>query len=212
MNRLDVEDAGPRRVATQRSVPGLSRRVVDRLDTYIERMAIILGIVSAVATVALIVLVMAEVVMRNILVSSVPAGTPIGELLLAVAIFGGLAYTQLQDGHVRVEVVETYVPERWLAPVQGMLSALLFACLLVMAYFAWQAGLESLAKGEFTTSGGTRFPRYPARFAIAFGFLLNALVYMVQGYRLLFTAVDSDETGPVGDSVSRVEPEGGKAT
>lgn len=167
----------------------ISTRVLSGFDV-VARLA---GFLAAGATVLLLALLLGEVLQRNLRGSSVPGAVPIAEMLLAITIFGALAYTQRQGGHVRVEIGELLLPKAFVAKFRGAIWICIAMGLFIMAFYGWDDALASLARGENKTSGQLAWPTYPARFTVAIGFFLNAVGFVLEGIHLLVSRTAEDE-------------------
>jgi TRAP-type C4-dicarboxylate transport system permease small subunit len=101
----------------------------------------------------------------------VPGALEVTESTMVLIVFGALAYTQSQRGHIRVELLYNRCRPR----VQALLDA--FTHLTALAYFGlvcWLGVNEFLYSWELreATMGAVRFPLYPARLLLAVGTFL----------------------------------------
>jgi TRAP-type C4-dicarboxylate transport system permease small subunit len=116
----------------------------------------------------------ADVFGRDIFSKPIPGAYEISEMLMVLVVFLGLAYTQADGGHIRVELVLRFFP------VRGRIIAEIFAhfvFLVVFAFFVWEGARQALIswhEREFL-AGLINVPRYPARWAIPVGAFLVCL-------------------------------------
>jgi TRAP-type C4-dicarboxylate transport system permease small subunit len=80
--------------------------------------------------------VVADITGRYVFLSPVQGTTEVGELVLPMATFLGLAYLQMRDAHIRVTLLPDHVPPNWRAGMD--ILALLVGCGL-MALMSWQS-------------------------------------------------------------------------
>lgn len=93
------------------------------------------------------------------------------ESTMVLIVFGALAYAQIRDGHIRVELLYTRMSARVrvVMDVLAHLAALVFFGLLL-----WQAVLEAQFSWQIgeAADGLIRFPLYPARWILVAGTIL----------------------------------------
>lgn len=135
----------------------------------IQALSRFLAIISALATLAIMLLTVIDVVSRIAGGGSVPGLLEISEVALVFLVFGGIAYGQQQRIHVSVNLVVSRLPER-IGRVAVAIG--LVVMLVIFAWATWASGeaaLESVARGE-VRFGITQVPVWPARLMIPVGF------------------------------------------
>ncbi|MBZ0123963.1 MAG: TRAP transporter small permease [Roseovarius sp.] len=102
----------------------------------------------------------------------------ITESTMVLIVFGGLAYAQIRQRHLRVELFYILAGPRLRSTMDifAALAGILFFSLLT--WQGWNEALFSLERGEATT-GLVRLPLYPARFSLVFGSALLIVVLTV---------------------------------
>lgn len=119
----------------------------------------------------------ADVFGRYLFSQPIPGTYEISEMLMVLVVFLGLAYTQAEGSHIRVETMVRFLPPR------GRLIAEIlthFVFLTIFAFFIWEGsrqGIISWQEREFV-AGLINIPRYPARWAIPVGAFLVCLQLM----------------------------------
>ena len=100
--------------------------------------------------------------------SPVPGALEATESTMVLIVFGGLAYAQIRKRHFRAELLYLRVglKMRSIMDLIASSSAIIFFGL--MAWQGWNEATYSLEISE-SSSGGVRFPLYPARFILVFG-------------------------------------------
>jgi len=118
----------------------------------IKRFNILTGYLSAVIVVITALIVCYGVVMRYFFNSPLDWGLELSIFLLIISTFMSAAYTQMERGHVAIEVLEhllTPVANRWRYIIGDVLS-LVFCGFL--AWNAWHFFLETFEDGRVTDS------------------------------------------------------------
>lgn len=118
--------------------------------------------------------IMVDVSGRYIFNSPLLGGIELNRSLLVVVVFFGLAYTQLEEGHIRMDLLLIRVSAK------GKLILDIFAlviALLVYAYITYATipvTIRSILRGEYET-GLIAFPMWPARLFMSIGLLFLVL-------------------------------------
>ena len=134
----------------------------------------------------LMLLTVVAVVMRYVFNAPILGAQDISELSLAVVVFLGIPYCGWTGGHVAVDLISTVVGEsrlRYTDTLMRLLGAVLFA---VVAWQAMHQGLGALEYGE--ASNLVEIPHHPFMFLMSFGWLLFALVLLLQAAAGIFRA------------------------
>ncbi|MCT4370059.1 TRAP transporter small permease subunit [Yangia mangrovi] len=153
------------------------------------------GTVAGVLIFAVMLLVVANVVMRYAFNQPVAGTLELTESALPLIIFLSLAMTQMHGGHIKVVLLTQRLPVG-LARAAKVL-AMLAGCVLFAwaAYAGWVMAAKSFAIGELER-GAIRFPIWPIKFAICFGLALLAIQYLLDGIWVALGGTlddDSDE-------------------
>jgi TRAP-type C4-dicarboxylate transport system permease small subunit len=133
---------------TDRSRSGLLSGLVGVVDA-IDR---VLVSVCALATIAAGLVLTYSIAVRYLLHTSTDWQDEVAVFLLVGATFLSAPYVQSMRGHIAIEAIEGYLPER-LERVRNIVSDII--CLLFCAFFAWQSWLllvEAIDDGRVTDS------------------------------------------------------------
>ena len=137
-----------------------------------------LAYVAGAALLWLMLLTVVAVVMRYVFNAPILGAQDISELSLAVVVFLGIPYCGWTGGHVAVDLISTVVGEsrlRYTDALMRLLGGVLFA---VVAWQALRQGLDALEYGDATNL--VDISHYPFMFLMSFGWLLFALVLLMQ--------------------------------
>ena len=124
-------------------------------------------------TLALVLLLTMEVFMRYVLNNPTIFSYEISTMLGVTIACGGLAYTHLHNGHVRVDVIWRLLSPRGRA-IADIVTAFLFFFPVIFAitYFSAYWTHFSISIGEIMTKTYLYPPAWPVRAMMAFGFFL----------------------------------------
>jgi len=131
---------------------------------------------SAIALVVIMLLGTVDVLLRVVLQKPLLGTYEITQFLMVFAVFGGLVYAAMHDGHVTIDWIAMVLPKRILAIVNSIAC---FLGILLFASVAWQSmiqGNELLRKGQ--TSFVLGIPLYPFLWVVALGSIVLALVLL----------------------------------
>ena len=141
---------------------------MQKISLWVKKMALILLLMGAVGMIISMFLGFADVVGTKFFDWPVPGTLEITESTMVLIVFGALAFTQTQRGHIRVEIFYTDRGPRAKAFMDAVTH------LVAIAYFAllaWQGFNEAIYSLEIqeATMGTIRFPLFPARLLLVAG-------------------------------------------
>ncbi len=152
-----------------------------------------IGVVSAVLTVAIVAMILAEITARSLFNYSLSFAWEYSAYCMAVAMFCGAAFTLRTGGHIRVSLLASSVPPKvayvidLLCTVLGIvIAAYLSAALVQQAWRSFESGSVS------STISAT--PLYIPQGGIAFGAALLTLQLIVRLLRLTITREEPEDT------------------
>jgi TRAP-type C4-dicarboxylate transport system permease small subunit len=138
------------------------------LRNWTQKMAVLLLLLGAIGMLISMFLGFADVVGTKFFDWPVPGTLEITESTMVLIVFGALAFTQSQRGHIRVEIFYTDRGPKTKAFMDAVTH------LVAIAYFAilvWQGFNEAIYSLEINeaTMGAVRFPLFPARLLLVLG-------------------------------------------
>jgi TRAP-type C4-dicarboxylate transport system permease small subunit len=120
-----------------------------------------------------------DVARRTLTGRSVPGMVELVETFMALEVFLGLAHAEAEGVHVRMSLVTNLMAFRIRRLVKTFGMAV---CVLGSVWFAWGStvrAIDATAVAE-VKPGLLRFPVWPARWAIAFGFAVLIVEYVAR--------------------------------
>jgi len=150
------------------------------------------GLISAVATFVMMVLVVANVVGRYLLNRPLTGTLEFTESLLVLIIFLSVALTQYDGGHIRVTLLTRRLPRRW-ARALGV-----FCMLCGAAFFAWcgyAAWIFAAQAYSFNEQewGTVVFPLWPMKFVVFIGIALLAVQFLLDAIAETMMPIAADD-------------------
>lgn len=156
----------------------------------VKKLALALLLLGALGMIISMLLGFADVVGTKFFGWPVPGTLEITESTMVLIVFGALAFTQTQRGHIRVEIFYTNRSPR----VKAFMDAVThFVAIVFFALLVWQGFDEAVYSFEINeaTFGAIRFPLFPARLLLVIGCalllvqlsldLIDDLLHMVNG-------------------------------
>jgi len=100
------------------------------------------------------------------------------EQAMAFFAFLGLAYTQRQGGHIRMDIVVSHLHKRWLWAVEWLSTMLMLLVTLVLIYGSWLHFYRAWDLGD--SSLDINLPTWPAKLVVPVALSLLALRLLLQ--------------------------------
>jgi len=171
------------------AVTGLTRaiRILDGLNPVVRGLAVACVVIVFVW----VVFVFVDVIGRYVFNRPIAGSLDIGEIVLVVMVFFGLAYTQLHKAHIRIDVISSRLSPRGTVIVE---VATYIICIAVAAVLIWQGIVSSLRFAQINeVTGLFRIPVAPIVAVIPFSCFLflvvllrDLLTNIVEGLKLRF--------------------------
>jgi len=141
---------------------------VQSLSEKVRRLAVFMVLLGSLGMMISMLICVADVTGTNFFEWPVPGTLEITESTMVLIVFGALAYTQEQRGHIRVELLHGYMSPRVKSFMDAVTHILAFLFFMLLG---WQSISELRYSWEMreATMGSIRFPLYPARFLLTAG-------------------------------------------
>lgn len=141
--------------------------MLDRAQRIIEFSAFLAVLLGGIGLLVSMSLGMGDVI-GSLFNHPLPGALEVTESTMVLIVFGGLAYAQIRQRHLRVELAYLQAGPRMrsVMDIIASLSGIFFFALLT--WQAWNEMIFSFQIGE-TTSGLVSFPLLPARVAVVIG-------------------------------------------
>jgi len=151
---------------------------------FLEKGVRALGLAGGIALVLLALLTVYIVIMRYVVRMPQAWAFDISLFMQIGLIFLGGAYTMLEDGHVRVDLILVSLPERARLVINTITMTMVF---IFSAILTWKGIEQALANWGHYTDSTTRFPLFPSYAVIPFGafFLCMVCISKIGGYLLV---------------------------
>lgn len=156
---------------------------LDALKDTSRVLAISAAVLSGLGIVALVVMTLVNIAMRNAGAGGVPDSVGWGEVGVAAFAYLGLAYTQRLDAHVSTVVVVRLMSARWQRYIRIFWMSIVCLLMVWVGVETTSAAMESVGRME------ARFgavPVWPAKVAIALGMWLLLVELVIQLLDTLF--------------------------
>jgi len=132
---------------------------------------------AASIVVILMAMVVADIFGRKVLNRPVPMSYEVGAFMLVFIVFLGLAYSQRQRAHIRVEILTFRMPPKLRAVMDLFAYTLGIAIYGAIFYETFKWSYHSFEIGEYV-AGLVNIPKWPSQFAVVFGALLISLQFL----------------------------------
>jgi TRAP-type transport system small permease protein len=110
-----------------------------------------------------------------------------GEYLMVIMVFLAMSFTQKNDGHVKVELLQKFLPEKLKIVIEVLVKILSASIFILLTYTSYLLFVRNLNQ-DIRSISTLAYPLAPAVFLISFGSLVMSL-------RLLLSIFTSDSKG-----------------
>lgn len=162
---------------------------IKRIIKFFEKLNNGFAIIAEILVMLIMFLIVAEIIGRFIFDYPIPGQAEIVTLSLVVIVYLALPYTQMQEGHIRVDVFISKVKGAQREFLEAFILIIGLATSLMMLWATGNRAIESVQDQEFII-GFVNFPIWPGRCSVMFGFLLLSLVIAVQFISRLINGLD----------------------
>jgi TRAP-type C4-dicarboxylate transport system permease small subunit len=164
-----------------------------KVEKFIRSIIEASGIVGVIFLLAMMMMTVADVVLRYFFRRPIVGSVEISTLLMVCVVFLAIAWCALKDGHISVDIITSKLSKRGRAFLNGFDNLLTFALALIIA---WRTFVEATSvKKMDVNSPLLGIPRYPFIFVTAFGFLLlffAALILFIRNVKSMKNESETD--------------------
>lgn len=163
---------------------GTKLPVISRWIGRIEEFHHVLSYLSAAGMVIMMLPTVADVVFRLFFNAPIRGRIEFTGLVMAFVIYLGVPYAQAQKAHVGVTFFTDRIPSQ--VKKYFELFVYLFSVVILgfVIYATTNKAIDSVRVGEYFY-GSTRFPLWPSRILVAFGFILLSLQFLADFFKSL---------------------------
>ena len=120
-----------------------------------------------------------EIIGRYVFNAPIPGHVEIVELIMAGVVFFGIAHTEKEDGHVRMELFVKKVLKNRSVHVAELINVTLSFCVYFLIFvFSLKNTILSYQVGD--TTGYIYWPTWPSKLAIPLGSLLLCIRFVIE--------------------------------
>jgi TRAP-type C4-dicarboxylate transport system permease small subunit len=153
--------------------------MLNGVDRMLEKADTALNLICVSLIMFLMFFAAAEIIGRYFFNAPIPGHIEIVELLMVGVVFLGLAYTQLQDGHIRMQILEKrFFKGRAFNLAEALISLLSLLPFVMITYFSFLAALDAYEFGDVTSY--INWPTWPSKMCIPLGGFFLCLRLVVQ--------------------------------
>ena len=135
------------------------------------RIVALAGLLSMCTLLLVMLLTVADVLMRYLFVKSITGAVYVSTFLLVLLVTMGIAYTQAQGRHIGVEVLVRRLSTRSQRRLKAFFLLVALVLFALMTWAAARSTLQSWQQREFWFSA-IRFPAWPVKASLCAGLLL----------------------------------------
>lgn len=157
----------------------------------LNRLAQASAIIGAVCVVLMMLLISADVALRNLFAWPVPLAATLATKWFMVAVaFLPLGLTELRDRNISVEIVYGRFSRTWRRIVGGAVCLVSFAVICVLTVPLWEEAVERMHAGSFVLENGRHLSVWQTYFFLPVGFAIFGAV-MLYRVVVLWTGAQS---------------------
>jgi C4-dicarboxylate transporter DctQ subunit len=170
-----------------------AERILQLLGSWLDRVTNLLLMVSGSLLILMALAVGYGVVTRYIFRNADPFAYEAVLILMLTCVVFSLAHTQRLGQHLRVDIMDRFLPESVRALVLNLVSPLFGLVFLIpLIWKAWDKAWFALQSGQCTNT--TSIPTFPMMILIPFGVGLLCLVLIAQILRYLVSLKNKGKT------------------
>lgn len=155
----------------------------------------ILTYVSAAAVAAMMVITIADVIVRYLTPTNVPGSYEYVSLLFVLVIYLGLAYAQRENSHIAIDALYSKLPRRYRKLLQLFQLGTFLVFAAALTWYTASVTWDNYVFGD-TILGAISVVTWPSRLTISIGFLFLSFRFLIQLMNLLILDKLIEEEAP----------------
>ena len=170
---------------------------IHRISDWMTNAVRAMGALGGACVIILTLLTSLDAVLRYVFNAPLIWAYDISTYLMGVCVFFGIPHTELENGHVNVDVFFMKLSERGRLLANAVLRLIMFAVCLVMTWAGLSRTLMAF-RDNAATVGVVRIPKYPIEIAFFISMLLFTvfLVFKIYGYLAKLAGNESSALQP----------------
>ena len=169
---------------------------MNTFERVISRIVVIVDAAAAGFLAIITLLTFVTVVLRYVFNASLPGSFDIGRLLLAVAIFWGVAVAAYRKEHIQVDILWSVLPPKVQGAINVFSDLVFFGCACVFSAMFWIRVMATWASGETTFE--LDVPIWPFHFVAWLGIAFTTVVLLARIFHVIAAGkLDPPEQGPI---------------
>ena len=168
------------------------KRVLLSVQRHIED---ILTYVSAAAVAAMMVITIADVIVRYLTPTNVPGSYEYVSLLFVLVIYLGLAYAQRENSHIAIDALYSRLPRRYRKLLQLFQLGVFLIFAAALTWYTAAVTWDNYVFGD-TILGAISVVTWPSRLTISIGFLFLSFRFLIQLLNLIILDKLIEEEAP----------------
>jgi len=152
--------------------------ITNKMERIIKPVAAFFDWISWFFMGVMVLLTVAQVLLRKLFSSSILGTIEMTELMMIVIVFLAFAQTELDDGHIRIDILMKNLSKRVRKSVDVVTQFICSVIFGIMTYAAFIYALDVMESGEVTMD--LRIPIYPLDFVIVIGFAAMTCVLILK--------------------------------
>jgi len=146
----------------------------------VNRLSYLLGTLGMVFIFLIMVMTTADVTKRFTLGSSLGGSVEVSQMLLVGMVFLALAWAEVTNSHVRVDLIFERLPRKMKPSVNLFARLICFATVVFLVYATILYAESQFIKGEVIWAGTFQIQLWPARFSIVLGLIVFCILILVK--------------------------------
>lgn len=151
---------------------------LSKITRWYRHFCIFFGVIAGLTILVMMLSTTVDTTLRYVFSRPVPGVFELNEVLLAVCIFMGLAWTQVERGHIRVIFILRRLPPKWIVVIDLLVWIICFVFITGFGIQSAKEALHSFHIKEFRW-GSVQMPIWWAKALVPIGFWMMSLQLII---------------------------------